>query len=274
MKNPWFRLYGEFSSDPKVQSMSETFQRRLVMLFCLRCRDDLPGLTEEEIRFALHISPSEFSKTKNLFVEKGFIRSDFTIINWDKRQFISDDVSQRVQRHRDKVKRYRNVTETEMKRPCNENETAPDTDTDTDTDTDRKNLLSQPPTNGGAPESIIPSTTTSDLLGRYTESEQQRITEVFRCIATTRKTGRMAPSVELLELKYWDTFEKWKVIAGIETYLDKGLHSYGKAEKYLRGIIRNSTEQSIPKNMVVNKPSKEQEGKYAGITKTIDNTTL
>lgn len=132
MKNPWFRLYAEFASDPKVQSMGETFQRRLIILFCLRCTVDLRELEEEEIRCALRISPREFLKTKNLFIEKGFLQSDFTIINWNKRQFISDDVSQRVQRHREKVKRYRNVTETEMKRPCNKNVTPPDTDTDTD----------------------------------------------------------------------------------------------------------------------------------------------
>lgn len=66
---------------------------------------------------------------------------EITVCNWSKRQFTSDNSTERVRRHREKKnvnrqgnetlqKRYSNVTETETKRFGN----APDTDTDTDTD--------------------------------------------------------------------------------------------------------------------------------------------
>jgi hypothetical protein len=123
------------------------------MLFCLRCAGDLKELREEEIRCALRISPQEFLKTKNYFIDRGFILQDFSVVNWNKRQFISDDVSQRVQRHREKVKRYSNVTETEMKRPCNGNVTPPDTDTDTDTEVSTPLVLNpKTPSNGAKPK--------------------------------------------------------------------------------------------------------------------------
>lgn len=77
-------------------------------------------------------------------------------------------------------------------------------------------------------------------MARYSEPEQSSIREVFKCLATTRKTGRMSENIKTVELKYWDTHEKWKVMAGIQTYLDKGCHTEGKGENYLRGIIRNA----------------------------------
>jgi hypothetical protein len=70
------------------------------------------------------------------FRAKGMLEhseSGYAITNWDKRQFTSDSVSERVARHREKknaaaaneVNRFSNVT-------CNVTETPSDTDTDTD----------------------------------------------------------------------------------------------------------------------------------------------
>jgi hypothetical protein len=100
----WFRMYSEFASDPKVQSMSEAMQRRLMMLFCLRCSNTLVTLQDDEIAFALRISEEELSETKALFMRKNFINESWEIMNWDKRQFVSDSSSQRVARHRERQK--------------------------------------------------------------------------------------------------------------------------------------------------------------------------
>jgi hypothetical protein len=111
MANQWFRMYSEFANDAKVQMMSEIDQRRLVMLFCFRCNGDVT-LQDEEVTFQLRISNEEWSRTKALFIQKGFIDSDNNILNWDKRQFISDSSAARVARHRDKKKQECNVTVT------------------------------------------------------------------------------------------------------------------------------------------------------------------
>lgn len=102
MSNPWFRMYAEFSHDPKIQMLSEAMQRRYVMLMCMRCSNTLVTLHETEVAFHLRISNEEMAETKALFIAKGFIDKDFNLLNWEKRQFISDTSNERVKRHRAK----------------------------------------------------------------------------------------------------------------------------------------------------------------------------
>ena len=104
MSNPWFRMYSEFVSDPKVQMLSEAMQRRYVMLMCLRCSNALVTLHETEIAFALRISDEELALTKALFISKKFIDSEWNLVNWEKRQFASDSSAVRVAEHRKRKK--------------------------------------------------------------------------------------------------------------------------------------------------------------------------
>lgn len=134
MANPWFRLYSEFAHDPKVQMLSEAMQRRYVMLLCLRCSEVLETLHETEIAFQLRLSTEELEQTKQLFISKNFIDKHWNLLNWDKRQFVSDSSTMRVAKHRSKKKQVSNVVETLQKRPSN----AIDTDTDTDTESNKK----------------------------------------------------------------------------------------------------------------------------------------
>ena len=126
MANPWFRLYSEFAHDPKVQMLSEAMQRRYVMLLCLRCSEVLETLHETEIAFQLRLSTDELEQTKQLFISKNFIDKHWNLLNWDKRQFVSDSSTMRVAKHRNKKKQVSNADETLQKRPSN----AIDTDTE------------------------------------------------------------------------------------------------------------------------------------------------
>lgn len=128
MANPWFRLYSEFAHDPKIQMLSEAMQRRYVMLMCLRCSEVLETLHETEIAFQLRLSTDELDETKQLFISKNFIDKHWNLLNWDKRQFVSDSSTMRVAKHRSKKKQVSNANETLQKRPSN----AIDTDTDTE----------------------------------------------------------------------------------------------------------------------------------------------
>ena len=128
MANPWFRLYSEFAHDPKIQMLSEAMQRRYVMLMCLRCSEVLETLHETEIAFQLRLSTDELEETKQLFISKNFIDKHWNLLNWDKRQFVSDSSTMRVAKHRNKKKQVSNADETLQKRPSN----AIDTDTDTE----------------------------------------------------------------------------------------------------------------------------------------------
>lgn len=128
MANPWFRMYSEFATDPKVQSMSEAMQRRLTMLLCLRCSDVLATLQEDEIACALRLQEQEIAETKALFLRKGFIDNDWNLLNWDKRQFNSDNSTERSRKHREAKK----LTEQSLATLRNVAATPPDTETDTD----------------------------------------------------------------------------------------------------------------------------------------------
>lgn len=108
----WFRMYAEFATDPKVQMLSEIYQRRFVMVLCLRCANDHVTLQDEEVAFQLRISNEEWAETKAVFLAKKLINKDNTPTAWDTRQFRSDSSAERVARHRAKKKQGCNVTET------------------------------------------------------------------------------------------------------------------------------------------------------------------
>lgn len=126
MANPWFRMYAEFATDAKVQSMPEAMQRRLMMLFCLRCSDVTVTLSDEELAFQLRISDEELAATKTLFVKKGFIDDAWEVLNWDKRQFASDSSAERTAAYRARKKAEQESSKTSQKRHSD----ALDTDTD------------------------------------------------------------------------------------------------------------------------------------------------
>lgn len=87
--------------------MSESDQRRLIMLFCLRCCDVLGTLRETDIAFALRITVPELLETKQVFIERGFIDDSWSILNWDKRQYPSDSSTERTRKYRERMRTSR-----------------------------------------------------------------------------------------------------------------------------------------------------------------------
>lgn len=105
MSNTWFRLYHEFGSDPKVQMMNEVDQRRLIMLMCLRCCNNVKrfrNVSDETVAFYMRVSLEQWRVSKDRFIKAGFIDNRNNLLNWDKRQFISDTSTSRVRKHRQK----------------------------------------------------------------------------------------------------------------------------------------------------------------------------
>ena len=93
----------------------------------------------------------------------------------------------------------------------------------------------------------------SSLRKRY--NDQELIDQAFDAIRSTRKTGKVADSVLLAQLRRWEHYPVEQVEAGIRVYLDKGYAAQGKREDYLYGIIRNQrTEASKLKNWMDDLP--------------------
>ena len=110
--NQWFRLYAEFATDPKVQMLPETLQRRYVMLLCLRCQEQYETASAEQIAFMLRISLQEWQETRKVLIEQGLLVDNGDIHGWSKRQYVSDTkdatAALRQQRYRDKKRNARN----------------------------------------------------------------------------------------------------------------------------------------------------------------------
>ena len=113
----WFRMYAEFATDPKVQMLSETDQRRFIMLLCLRCSNGGETLQEQQIAFQLRISVQEWTCTREILYASKLIDGNAHPLAWEKRQCPSDVSTSRVYKHREKVKRERNESETLQQRP-------------------------------------------------------------------------------------------------------------------------------------------------------------
>ena len=119
----WFRLYAEFATDPKVQMMSESYQRRYLMILCLRCGNGSVTLHDTEVAFQLRITESDWLDTKRDFIARGLLDESNNVCAWDKRQYVSDSSAERVAAFRARQKQRSNVTVT-----------TPETETETETE--------------------------------------------------------------------------------------------------------------------------------------------
>ena len=84
------------------------------------------------------------------------------------------------------------------------------------------------------------------LKKRYANPEL--IDEVFQAIASTRKSGKVADSVLIAQMRKWQKYPVEQVETGIKIYLEKDYASQGKREEYLLGIIRNGNCQLAGKS--------------------------
>lgn len=113
---PWFRMYHEFATDPKVQMLSESDQRRFVMLLCLRCCNGHVTLQDADVAFQLRVSEPDWLETKGRLIARNLIDGSNKPTAWEVRQKVSDSSKSRVYKHRAKAvtrqKRICNVTET------------------------------------------------------------------------------------------------------------------------------------------------------------------
>lgn len=205
MANQWFRMYAEFASDPKVQMLSEAMQRRLVMLFCMRCSDVTVTLSDDEIAFQMRISGEELAETKALFIRKGFIDSSWQITNWEKRQFASDTSAARTRAYRDRKRDKvvtsqpsqrdsleQNRTDTEQNR---EEQGASSSDGETGNPVTAAPVTSRSPTGSRlpadwSPDEVLRSWTVKNCPGLNIPSELEKFRDFWT--AKAGKDGRKA----------------------------------------------------------------------------------
>jgi hypothetical protein len=133
-KMQWFRVYSEIIDDPKMAKMNDETFRVFIYLLAVASEEGKDGeinMTTDDIAWRVRI-PAETLNTAIKYLSENNIvqttENKIIVTNWKKRQFSSDNVSERVKRFRNKQCNVsRNVS-------CN----VIDTDTDTDTDTEKR----------------------------------------------------------------------------------------------------------------------------------------
>jgi hypothetical protein len=108
----WFRIYDDLVDDPKVQRLDPPMFRALINLWCLASANGGVFPPIDEVAFKLRMKPEKVQRVLADLRAVELIDDDEKGTrphNWDKRQFISDGSTQRVQRFRE---RQRNVSPT------------------------------------------------------------------------------------------------------------------------------------------------------------------
>ena len=173
----WFRLYDELIDDSKVHDMTDSEFRVFIYLMCLANRQKVRGvipLKPTQISRTLRLHTNRVKPAIETFQKMGIIAVEnsnpqISFINWDKRQFISDDIYGRVKRYR------------------NKKETLPDTDTDTDTDTEKEKSIKKK--RFGAFKNVrLTSKEYEKLINRFGKHDaKQRIENLGEYIASKGK---------------------------------------------------------------------------------------
>jgi hypothetical protein len=118
----WFRFYDAVADDPKVQRLSAVLFRTWINVLCIASRNAGRLPKPADMAFTLRLSEKETALALAGLVSAGLIDKDengFYPHNWNARQFKSDNVAERVRKHREK-------------RRCNVTGNTPETETEAD----------------------------------------------------------------------------------------------------------------------------------------------
>lgn len=116
---PWFRFYVEAFSDRKLRRLSPSQRWLWVAILGAARESHEPGklliaegmpMTHKELAQYADVPLREVVKTLTAMQNMGMIRGDdpITVVNWDQRQFQSDDVTARTEAFRERSKERSN----------------------------------------------------------------------------------------------------------------------------------------------------------------------
>lgn len=198
MSLPWFRLYSEFAGDPVIQSLAFEDQRHYVLILCLKCNgllDRSVTATRREpiIARALGLDAASAEEAKRRLMEVNLIDRKWQPLAWNKRQYISDNSTERVRKYRNN-KEKRNVTETLR----NSDSNTPDTDTDTEAET----YTETPTTGDKSPASAVPFQQIVDLYHQLLPE----LPKVAKLTKTRQGYVRQRWLEDLAKLENWHNF--------------------------------------------------------------------
>ena len=148
--NIWLRLYTEITRDRKVRRLSPVYRWIWITILCIAKESPEQGrlmlskqipVTIDDIADESNTSTDDVEKAVEQFKEQFMIEEldgVLNIINWDKRQFVSDNATERWKKWKD------TKTNTDTNVGGNVGCTLPETETETETETDIKDTMPAP----------------------------------------------------------------------------------------------------------------------------------
>jgi len=134
----WLRLYAETIDDEKLRLLAFEDRWHFIALLCCKAQGLLDGsdeLMRRKVAVKLGLAIRELDEVARRLEEVGLIDSEtLQPLAWDKRQFKSDDSTERVRAYRERMKRQGNVSGT-----------AQETETETETETEEKRESARSP---------------------------------------------------------------------------------------------------------------------------------
>lgn len=140
----WFRCYTEIKRDRKLRRLPISYRWIWVVIMAMGKESPIQGrllisenipATIEDIADEAAADIEETEKAIQKFIEQDMLHEEngvLVLTNWGKRQYVSDNSTERVRKCRQRKK------ETLQKRYSNNEVTPPETDTETDTETEIK----------------------------------------------------------------------------------------------------------------------------------------
>lgn len=146
----WLRLYTDIKNDRKLRRLPPAQRWLWITMMAIAKESPEPGrlmltngvpITNDDLADDASISIQDVEEGLQAFIDQRMVEvidEVYCLINWNKRQFVSDTSTDRVKKFRSKN------GETDMKRFSNVSVTPPETETETDTDTDINNNTCSP----------------------------------------------------------------------------------------------------------------------------------
>lgn len=167
---PWFRMYTDFLTDPKLIALAFEDQRHFIGVLALKCDgaidDTADGdLLDRIVAQRLWIDHAVIREVKRRLVEAGLIDGRWQPLAWDRRQMKSDQDATAAERQR----RYR---ESQKRNALhNGSVTRLEVDVDTDTDTEEEKSI-------GAADAALNAIQASNEPQRKTSGTPKRATQL------------------------------------------------------------------------------------------------
>ena len=162
----WFRFYHEARTDRKLEALTDAQYRVWINLLCYAAEQEQRGAIEIESEYLLAIECARgdeelLTDTLSVLVKLGIVERDadeVIFVNWGKRQYDSDNSTERVRAFRERQKEQSeqdgNVTETLQEQQANVSPSV-NTDTDTDTDTEAEKSIAPKPARVREPDPLF-----------------------------------------------------------------------------------------------------------------------